>query len=208
MTYKNVIFFLLVLSLIGCAYNPIEEAPQSFSAESKTALIAGTISIIAGKPTYHEYNFYYSQMGKERPDYGIITIEPDQRGWTLTLEPDYFIGDTMVFQFIFENNPGTYAFTNYTLENETIDFEFVERERRPFSIPFELVQGEITYVGDIVLNTKEHKEIGKLIRWTDNSERELAKFRQRFPGIDWNTFQNRTLKQGKFDDHTFIEFIQ
>ena len=85
--------------IVGCASNPIKLAPESFTNQHKTGIIAGTVSIIDGRPKFNSYDFYYRQVGQKKQH--RITIKPDQGGFTMVLKPDYSVGDTLVFQYIY-----------------------------------------------------------------------------------------------------------
>ena len=107
-----------------------------------------------------------------------------------------------------EHLPGEYEFFNYSLFNNLGYIQSTKRERKGFSIPFSVVKGEISYLGDMVINTKEFKKTGTLIRWLDNSERELEKFSTKFSKIDWSTFTNQTIVEGDIENSDLIEFLK
>lgn len=196
--------FLLISIFFGCASNPIKLAPQTYSKSNKNGLIAGTISIIDGKPKFNSYDFYYRELGQKKQH--RITIKPDQGGFTMVLKPDYSKGDTLVFQYIMEHPPGNYEFFNYSLFNNMGYIQSTKKERKGFSIPFTITSGEIAYLGDMVINTKEFKNSGTLVKWIDNSDRELKKFKAKFKKIDWSTFANKTITKGKIENEKLIEF--
>lgn len=201
---RNLLMVLIGIFLIGCASNPIKLAPQTFSSESNNGVIAGTISIIDGKPKFNSYDFYYREIGQKKQH--RITIQPDQGGFTMVLKPDYSLGDTLVFQYIMEHPPGQYEFFNYSLFNNMGYIQSTKRERKGFSIPFQVESGKIAYLGDIVINTKEFKKTGTLVKWMDNSEREIMKFKTKFRNIDWSTFNNKTITEGEIENQELIEF--
>jgi len=195
---------ILISIFIGCASNPIKLAPQTYSKSNKNGLIAGTISIIDGKPKFNSYDFYYRELGQKKQH--RITIKPDQGGFTMVLKPDYTKGDTLVFQYIMEHPPGNYEFFNYSLFNNMGYIQSTKKEKKGFSIPFTIASGEIAYLGDMVINTKEFKKSGTLVKWMDNSDRELKKFKTKFSKIDWSTFTNKTITEGKIENEKLIEF--
>lgn len=125
----------------------------------------------------------------------------------MVLKPDYTVGDTLVFQYILQHKAGKYEFVNYSLFTNLGYIQSTQTERAGFSIPFIIREGEISYLGDIVVNTREFKQTGRLIKWLDNSSRELNKFKNKFPKIDWSTFSNRTIKKGDIENHQLIQFI-
>ena len=202
---KYLIIALGTLFLYSCASNPIKSAPTSFTKESKTGAISGTISIIEGKPRFNSYDFYYRQINQKEQH--RITIKPDQGGFKMVLKPDYTVGDTLVFQYLFEHPPGQYEFFNYSLFNNLGYSQSTKRERKGFSIPFSVKEGQITYLGDMVINTKEYKQTGTLVRWINNGDRELTKFKGKFSSIDWSRFQNETIKGGEIANEKLIEFV-
>jgi|GEM_PF-994509 len=201
---KILLIILSAIFLIGCASNPIKLAPQTYSSESNNGLIAGTISIIDGKPKFNSYDFYYREIGQKKQH--RITIKPDQGGFTMVLKPDYSVGDTLVFQYLMEHAPGQYEFFNYSLFNNMGYIQSTKREKKGFSIPFEVESGKIAYLGDMVINTKEFKKNGTLVRWLDNSKRELMKFKKKFSRIDWSTFTNQTITGGEIENQELIQF--
>ena len=203
---RHLIILVSISMILGCASNPIKLAPQSFSKQSSNGVIAGTISIIDGKPKFNSYDFYYREIGQKKQH--RITIKPDQGGFTMVLKPDYSVGDTLVFQYVIEHPPGEYEFFNYSLFNNMGYIQSTKREKKGFSIPFKVEKGQIAYLGDMVINTKEFKKTGTLVRWLDNSERELEKFEDKFNSIDWSTFSNNTIEDGNIENEELIKFIR
>jgi hypothetical protein len=201
---KNLIIILSISFIFSCASNPINLAPQNYSSSSKNGLIVGTISIIDGRPKYNSYDFFYRELKQQKKH--RITIKPDQGGFTMVLKPDYSIGDTLVFQYIVEHSPGQYEFFNYSLFNNMGYVQTTKREKKGFSIPFKVESGQIAYLGDMVINTKEFKKTGTLVKWIDNSNRELIKFNTKFKNIDWSTFTNQTITEGEVENKKLIEF--
>lgn len=201
---KNLIIILSISTVLGCASNPIKLAPQTYSIDSKNGVIAGTISIIDGRPKFNSYDFYYRELRQKKQH--RITIKPDQGGFTMVLKPDYSLGDTLVFQYIMEHPPGQYEFFNYSLFNNMGFIQTTKRERTGFSIPFQIQSGKIAYLGDMIINTKEFEKTGTLVKWLDNSERELVEFKKKFTNIDWSTFTNQTITEGEFENKELIKF--
>lgn len=196
----------LLLIITGCdSASSGTNAPQSFSAASEKGLAIGTITFEGDTPANDIYRFFYSPTSGDkkftRRNSGKIMMKAGrENGRNFTGD----FNDSKTYLFIIEADPGSYAFTQYNHLDHIGPMGTLTNSRK-FAIPFEIKKGEIAYIGE--LNYKDKAEAGTPKIFVSGSfERDMAEFMRKFPGIDWSSTQNKTVKTGD-KGNGMVEFL-
>lgn len=187
----------------ACASNPSKLAPTNFNQNSSNGLMIGTITIIDEKPRYNSYDFFYRPINVKKGH--RINIRPNSGGLKKSFEPDYIDGNKMTFQFALEHPQGKYEFWSFSLFSNLGYIQDTFRPKENFSIPIELKKGTITYIGNIVFYPQGNDN-GYQIEWTNNSENDIAKFREKYPNYNWSNMTISVPVSGENLTNKLIEF--
>jgi hypothetical protein len=200
---KKTIFCLMIIVHISCS------STKSTSAEktNEKGFIVGTLTIIDEKPRFNGYGLEYKPEGKEinwLSRYHKIMVHTISRGFKLTFSPDYSIGNKQVYLFVKEHKVGNYEFFNYDLFMNSGYAQSSLKSESEFSIPFSIQSDSINYIGDFIFFPVGN-ENGNLFEISDKFDRDIPKFKEKFPEKNWDIVQNKTLKEGAISE-TLIEF--
>ncbi|WP_148868154.1 hypothetical protein [Tenacibaculum adriaticum] len=104
-----------------------------------------------------------------------------------------------------EHPQDEYEFWSYSLFTNLGYIQDTFRPKKDFSIPIELKSGVITYIGNIIFYPQGN-ENGYQIEWTDNSEYDLTKFKEKYPNYNWSSLEKNVPSEGKNLTDKLIEF--
>ena len=200
---KKYIYYLITILMISC------NSTNSIANKTKNekGFIAGTFTIIDEKPRFNVYMLDYKPEGKKinwMSNYHKILVKTNGMGFKIKFSPDYSAGNKKVFLFIKEHKVGKYEFFNYELYTNLGFSQSTLKSKTEFLIPFNVKKDSINYIGDFTFFPKSN-ENGKLFEISDKFDRDLFKFKEKYPEKNWNSIQNNTLKKGNLNE-SLIEF--
>ncbi|TRW23269.1 hypothetical protein FMM05_13805 [Flavobacterium zepuense] len=185
----------LLLLLIGCKATSTNTAPAAFDASSPKGLVVATITFEGDVPSNDIYRFFYeAQSGDKKfkkQNSGKIVIKGRENGESA------FNGDfnnKKSYLIVLEKDPGSYAFTQYSFLDH-IGPNGMVSDSNKFAIPFEVKKGEITYIGELSYVDRAQKGSPRIFV-ADYFNRDLPEFKKKFPGINWDSTVNKTVKAG------------
>lgn len=183
-------FFCFLIISTACARLPSKKIPTEFNSESGNGLITGTISIENKRPYFNAYTVSYKEVGTKNASAIIITPEQIVK---FKLIPDFFDENRAVYLFSFEKPVGDYEFfrLGFFVNSGSAMYQRTI-ESSDFSLPFHSKSGEITYVGEIVIDSKDRTRYQEV---NDKFDRDITALIAKFPSIDWSLAQNKTMKE-------------
>lgn len=193
----------LLLLLTACNATSTDTALTTFTPQSKTGLAIGTITFEGDAPVNDIYRFLYTGVSGDKKfnkrNAGKILINARQN--KTGFNGDF--NDKKTYLYVIEREPGSYVFTQYTYLDH-IGSNGMVSSSKPFAVPFEIKQGEITYLGE--MSYKDQAEPGTpRIYVADYFSRDIAEFKKKYPAIDWEKAVNKTVKTGN-DGGGIIDF--
>lgn len=187
--YLGILFsYLILLLLTGCAHQAIPTGFNNFEIQnSKKGLIIGTISFPNNAQKFDRYFFHLKSLG-EKPSKNSTEINIDVRlPYSSNIKK---VGNYTTYLFAIKRDPGRYEMDHVRLSTNYGYFEHIGW-LSGYTIPFNVTEGEITYVGEILYN-ESAKDINSFIRLQDNYDRDLNFFKSINSKIDWNKAQKNT----------------
>jgi len=201
---KNYLLLLISVVFFSCNTSKPDTAPERFDASSGKGLIIGTLTFDGDKPQNDIYRFFYEATSGDKKfkkrNEGKIMIKARENN-VRAFTGDF--NDKRTYLFVIEREPGTYAFTSYNYLNHIGNNGMVNYSTR-YAIPFEVKKGQIQYIGEMEFMSNAIKGTPRIIV-SDNSARDLAEFRKKFPQINWDNTINNTVKSGDTGDG-LVEF--
>lgn len=193
---KHLLVIILTITLAGCKAAKDYVPPQSFSPNSGTGLVIGTITLNGGeKPANDIYRFFYEPVTTDKKlrtkNSGRIIIKA-REGNTRSYTGDF--NEKKTYLFIVEAQPGNYAFTQYNYLDH-IGYSGMVTSSQKFSIPFTVSAGMITYIGELSYNDIAQPGTPRIVVGT-NIERDLPEFRKKYGSINFDSVTNNPIKSG------------
>lgn len=182
---------LILVSLtfaFACSTAPSKNIPNNYSTNSANGLIVGSVSIMDEKPRYNSYFVHYREIGSKK--IGSIRISPEQI-IKMRFVPDFFEGSKAVYLFSFEKPEGNYEFfrLDFFTNSGYAPLQRLDKSSE-FSLPFQARSGKITYVGEIVIDSKSSKQYKEV---NNKYDRDIAALSEKISGIEWRSAENETI---------------
>ena len=200
---KRIIYYLIAFLIISCS----STNSVTNKAKNEKGFIAGTFTIIDEEPRFNAYMLDYKPEGKKinwTSSYHKILVQTNGMGFKIKFSPDYSIGNKKVFLFIKEHKVGNYEFFNYELFTNLGLSQSTLKSKTEFLIPFSVKKDSINYIGDFTFYPKSN-ENGNLFEISDKFNRDLSKFKEKYPENNWNSILNNTINKGNLNE-SLIEF--
>ncbi|MNK07689.1 hypothetical protein D3C87_256060 [compost metagenome] len=192
------IYLLLPLLFIAmsCGSASSDKAPETFDATSEKGLAIGTITFESDMPKNDIYRFFYEASSSDKKfnkrNAGKIMLKARNENNKSGFSGDF--NNKQTYLFVIEREPGNYAFTQYNYldhigPNGMVNFS------KPFSIPFEIKKGQITYLGELSYNDLAEIGTPRLVVY-GRFDRDMAEFKKKYTNINWDTTADKTVKSG------------
>ena len=185
-TIVILLFALFYFSYSSYAQRLPEEPLRFHKDYTENGLIFGSITFPNNQMRFDNYNLlinYVTSDKKLRRKYSNkIRIDP-----TMFIGKHYGeLNGGKTYLFVIEQNPGQYdipnvKFTTFKLFDYAPQYNYVTG----FSIPFAVIKGEITYIGEININEYSLKG-EKVISITDQFDRDKNALKEKFTMVNWN----------------------
>lgn len=197
--------FILIpafLLLVSCGSNQTTEAsPVTIAPSAEKGLAVGTITFEADTPVNEIYRFFYNATSGDKKfqkaNAGKIVITARQKeGKGFAGE----FGNQKSYLVVIEREAGSYAFTQYTYLNRLGPTGEVSYSN-PFSIPFDIKKGGITYFGELNYVDQAVKGTPRIFV-ADYFDRDMAEFKKKYPSLGWDSAENKTAKTGNTGEGT------
>lgn len=173
---RILLFFLFFILFTSCATTTATKIPQHFESSTE-GMIVGTFAFENEKPIFNQYFYHYQAEGdKKLRQRRMMTIRPHQI-WKMKFEPDFADNTKAVYFFSIREVEGKYAFTLLRLHSNR---GYIQKMANiPLeNLDFTIEKGKIKYIGEIYFNYHQG-----IISLTDQRERDLPKFKERFPNL-------------------------
>jgi hypothetical protein len=185
----------IFLVLFGCSSASQEAAPTTFDASSQKGLAIGTLTFEGDVPVNDIYRFFYeAQSGdkKFKKQNGGKIIIKGRENKVSAFNGDF--NNKKTYLIIIERDPGMYAFNQYSFLDH-IGSNGMVSDSKKFAIPFEIKKGEITYFGEMSYVDQAAKGSTRIFV-ASYLDRDIAEFKKKYPGINWDKAIDRTPKAG------------
>ncbi|HET8810659.1 MAG TPA: hypothetical protein VFM65_10410 [Flavobacteriaceae bacterium] len=192
------ILYLIVIIFFGCS------SSKTISNEEK-GYIVGTFTIIDEKPRFDAYSLHYKPKGKKIgwfSSYHKIIVQARLGFFKSKLVSDFSIGNKKVFIFLKEHSAREYEFFNYDLFTNLGLIQSHLQSKKEFSIPFKVTKDSINYIGNITFYPNGN-ENGNLFVLKDDFSQDILKIKEKYPDMNWETLQNKTIKEGDLENAFF-----
>lgn len=200
------ILFISTIILTGCRPAASNQVPEKFSANSETGLIVGTITFEGDKPVNDIYRFFYEPTKGDkkfiRKNDGKIEIKARVKNES-AYNGDF--NENKTYLFVIETAPGSYAFNQYNYLDH-IGYTGTVSSSKKFAIPFDVKAGQITYIGELTYKENATPGEPRIYIW-DKFSRDITKFKNKYPQINWELAINNTVKSGD-DGNGIISFME
>jgi hypothetical protein len=200
---KRIIIFLLLVSVVlGCMPIKQSKVPTETNFKSKNAngLVIGTVTFVhpKKKSPFDKYRFHLSyesdNVEEKKNNSTFFTVNVNQFNGRFNGE----LNENKTFPFVLEQKPGKYNFDGFSF---FWNGGFVTNEIHnvvKFSLPFNVEESKITYIGNIIVNVKS--KVKPYIEITDQLDENINYFKEKYPNIDWSLVNNKTIKEGEVGD--------
>ena len=189
----KVIFTISVLFILtACSPLPVISVSPELSPTTATGIgyIAGSISKIKTKEEFSPFSLQWITIKRQGTDKEIILgFENGGLGLGNT-PPDFEDVNVRGASFLEPLQPGEYEITSVRFYYNNGQWEKSFYNKEPFSIPFTLKEGRITYIGSFTSHGIYHLALGIFKSPTggyflleDNSERDLAILKSKHPSL-------------------------
>jgi hypothetical protein len=164
----------------SCIPPRISETSLNFNKNSQKGMVIGTVTFLNIKPKCNSYfPIFKSSNNKE---------------YQLLIQPKVSFGEKhigeldngLTYLFALELDEDNYKFNSVRLSTIGYRGTINDYAFRGFEVPFSVKKGEITYLGNIVIN-EWAKKGEDLVFFSNKFERDLEEFKIKMPTVD---FQN------------------
>lgn len=196
----------LLLLIIGCSSGRDNTTPANLTASTQKGIIAGSITFEAEKPMNDIYRFFYEATSGDKKfkkrNSGKIMIKA-RDGKEKAFTGDF--NNSKTYLFVLELEPGDYAFTQYNYLDRIGPTGMVSFSDK-FSLPCTVKAETINYIGEFTYNDNAVPGTPRIII-ADSMSRDINELTKKFPGVNWNTTANTTIKSGD-TGKGIVHFIQ
>ncbi|WP_353161368.1 hypothetical protein [Myroides odoratus] len=140
-------------------------------------MLVGTFAFENKKPIFNQYFYHYQAEGEKKlRQRRMLTIRPEQIV-KMKFHPDFTANNKAIYFFSITEVEGKYAFTLLRLHSNR---GYIQKMANiPLkNLDFTIEKGKIKYIGEIYFNYHN-----KVIILSDQRERDLPKFKERFPHL-------------------------
>ncbi len=196
MKYIGIIFLLLVF--FNCASSkqpkPIEPNPLIFSENSTPGLVVGTITFLHEKARFGNYIVQVTNMSSDedvaKRNSTTITLVPNLL-WMA--KHDGELDDGHTYLIVFKRMKGSYEINHIDVNGQGYLTTFSSVYKN-FSIPFEIEEGKITYIGNLLIDEfSGNSSYGIMHR--NNFERDMEELQKFYPNVK---FSSENVNQSTF----------
>lgn len=190
-TVSIVLFFTITL-LKSCAVAALTLEPMSFQKETaKKGLILGSITFPKEIARYNAYYIRISALDSiekiARKKSREIHISPE---WAWRIKHRGQLDNGLTYLFAIYRPEGKYEVSSIRLfTNSSIQALQRTDYSGSFSIPFDVVKGEITYVGNIFYNEYAGRK-DTFVTYRNNYEKDIEAIKKIQPSVDWSKAMN------------------
>ena len=205
MKFSNILAVATLILACGCRPAASDEVPATFTAASENGLAVGTITFDGEAPVNDIYRFFYEPVSGDtkfiKQNDGKIEIKARANN-----QPEYSgdFNNGKSYLFVINRPPGKYALTQYNYLDH-IGPQGMVSNSKEFSLPFEIKKGTVTYLGDLNYDEDAAPGSPRIYIW-DKYGRDMEQLKAKYPGIDWELAENKTIISGN-NGGGVIEFM-
>ncbi|MBB1139012.1 hypothetical protein [Myroides sp. WP-1] len=198
----SVALFSTIILVQSCAVSGLSKKSMNFQEETaQNGLLIGSITFPKEKAKFNGYLIGVTSKDTDkkiaRKKSTVIHISPEQI-WKMKHKGE--LDNGLTYLFTLERPEGKYEISSLGLFTNS-GFPALQRTDYldGFSIPFDVKKGEITYVGNIIVN--EHSKVKDIrVLYENNYEKDINALKTLQPAVDWNKAINDTSRKIEYDN--------
>lgn len=184
---KNILYISIIAILTifySCKTNGLNLETTNFTKDSRRGLLVGSITF----DSEPKYRFYYIRLTDDATSFQVVI----DRKNTGQLDN----GKTYLFT---AEMPRCKSHVTAIIVNRKEDVNFLLQANTIFSgfyIPYEIKRGQITYLGNIILN-----ESSKEVKLSNKFQQDINELKRMKPNIDWTRVNNDSLRKIEYNNN-------
>lgn len=202
---KLIIWLVFVALVTGCnAHSP--KLPESFSEASMPpdhGVVVGSFTRDTEGGIYTVYRFKFREIRDRKNTETWISVGTDTGISGIQFPKDIVDENTEGALFFYQLPAGEYEFHNYEIILAGGYSTSTWTAKEPYSIPFEIQAGKVSYLGEIKSRGLKGKNLlgmsvsaGIVFNILDNEARDTGMLRQKYPDYNWDSVVNSVPKEG------------
>lgn len=192
---KRISVFLIALTLSGCAAPALTDKKIFWHKDYvEDGLVFGTVTFTDERAGANGYYFRVSPVSENGEKSGEFGFSANSMGFKMKHDGD--LNAKKSYLFLLRKPPGDYVIDNLRMASVTVTGHGYDKNAIKFTIPIEVKKGQITYVGEILIDewTDEKKQA---ISVSDQFIRDMNAMKNKQPNVNW-PIAVRQIKQPVF----------
>jgi hypothetical protein len=187
MKIRILLIFLVIIITTSCIAPRVSSSALNFNENSEKGMIIGSVTFPKKKP---RYNHYFPRF-----------ISTNEISKEIVISPKVSFGEKhigeldngLTYLFALELNEDNYKFNTIRLGLVGIGGATKDYYIKDFLVNFNVKKGEITYLGNIVIN-EWAKKGDTLVKFSNEFEKDLKGLKIKMPNVNFDNATNSKTK--------------